>query len=175
MNKKNKYSLDFKVALAKQVVEGRHSLCSIARGNQLSRSTLQQWVAFYKDHGVMGLQLSGRKKYDGAFKINAIQIFKREQLSLSDTCVLLKIPATSMLLNWIKKYEYEGVEAFLKKSDRTHKRLIMQDDAPKKPAKPKTKEQELGDENKFLRAENAYLKKLYALIQKEEAEKRKKQ
>lgn len=51
-------------------------------------------------------------------------------------------------------------------------------DAPDKKSKknnPKqTREQELEKENNFLRAENEYLKKLYALIQKEEAEKKKK-
>jgi hypothetical protein len=50
------------------------------------------------------------------------------------------------------------------------------DTPDKKPQQNKPKqarEQELEKENKFLRAENEYLKKLYALIQKEEAEKKK--
>ncbi len=42
----------------------------------------------------------------------------------------------------------------------------MSDKTPKKPSKPKTKEQELEEENKYLRAENAYLKKVVCLNSK---------
>lgn len=46
---------------------------------------------------------------------------------------------------------------------------------PRKPKKPMTREEQLLDELADLRAENAYLKKLHALVQseKEKEEKRK--
>jgi transposase len=173
MSRKIKYSLDFKLSLVKQVLKGLDSLRSIAKENGLRHSNLQLWVNFYKTYGIIGLQLpSGR--YDGAFKLKAIQALKQEHLSLSETCLRFKIPGVGMLANWLKKYEAIGAEALFRESRGRPKRLAMSDTTPKKPSNPKTQEQELEEENKYLRAENAYLKKLYALIQKEEAEKKKK-
>lgn len=172
MSRKIKYSLEFKLSLVKQVLKERASLRSIARENGLGHCNLQLWVNFYKAYGITGLELPPGH-YDVAFKLKAIQIFKQENLSLMDTCVKFKIPSHSMLISWLRKYESQGIEALSNARGRP-KRLSMSDNIPKKPSEPKTKEQELEEENKYLRAENAYLKKLYALIQKEEAEKKKK-
>lgn len=172
MSGKIKYSLEFKLSLVKRVSKDQDSLRSLAKANNVAHSLLQQWVSFYEAYGIMGLQLP-RGRYDVAFKLEAIQTFKQEKLSLLETCVRFKIPAPGMLFNWLKQYESHGIEALSKARGRP-KRMLMSDNITKKPAVPKTKEQELEEENKYLRAENAYLKKLYALIQKEEAEKKKK-
>lgn len=172
IRKNKKHSLEFKLSLVKQVAKDQDSVRSLAKANNLAHSLLQRWFSFYEAHGVMGLQLP-RVPYDASFKLRAIRVFKQEKLSLLETCVRFKIPAPGILSNWLKQYESQGIEALSKARGRP-KRVPMSDNTIKKPSEPKTKEQELEEENKYLRAENAYLKKLYALIQKEEAEKKKK-
>ena len=173
MIKKDKYSLDFKLATVKEVVEGNNSIRGVARENQLHHCILARWVSFYRIYGISGLQLPAMR-YDEAFKLKAIQTLRQEHLSLSATCLRFKIPSVGMLANWLKKYESRGIEALFKETRRKPKLMTMSDNTRKKPSGSKTKEQELEEENKYLRTENAYLKKLYALIQKEEAEKKKK-
>ncbi len=171
MSRKIKYGLKLKLLLVKQAIKGEGSVRAIAKDNHLNHTLLDKWVSFYKAYGIEGLQLQPRK-YDGDFKLKVLQTLRAEGLSLYQACIKFKIPCISVLSNWQKKYENGGAGTLFKPY-----RIKTMDTPDKKTQhnKPKqAREQELEKENKFLRAENEYLKKLYALIQKEEAEKRKK-
>lgn len=171
MSRKIKYSLELKLLLVKQAIRGEGSVRAIAKENQLNHTLLDKWVSFYKAYGIEGLQLQPRK-YDGDFKLKVLQTLRVEGLSLYQACIRFKIPCVSVLSNWQKKYESGGAGTLFKPY-----RIKSMDTAGKKTKKnspEQTREQELEKENKFLRVENEYLKKLYALIQKEEAKKKKK-
>lgn len=93
---------------------------------------------------------------------------RSKSLSLLETCIQFNIRSTGTLTKWIAQYDEKGAEGLVRKE--TKPMLPM----AKTPKKPKTKDEELLEELASLRAENAYLKKLYALIQadKEKEEKR---
>ncbi|QPH40002.1 helix-turn-helix domain-containing protein [Pedobacter endophyticus] len=170
MSRKIKYSLELKLLLVKQAIKGEGSVRAIAKENQLDHTILDRWVSFYKVYGIEGLRLPARQ-YDGEFKLKAIQTLRAGGLSLYQACIRFKIPSVSMLSNWQKKYESHGAESLFKSCRGKPKSMNKSDKIPKQ-GTANAREQEL--ENKYLRAENEYLKKLYALIQKEELEKRKK-
>ncbi|QNN40959.1 helix-turn-helix domain-containing protein [Pedobacter roseus] len=171
MSRKIKYGLELKLLLVKQAINGEGSVRAIAKENQINHTILDKWVSFYKAYGIEGLQLQPRQ-YDGDFKLTVIETLRTEGLSLYQACIRFKLPSVSMLSNWQKKYESEGVGALFKSC--REKFMDAPDKKSKKNNPKQTREQELEKENNFLRAENEYLKKLYALIQKEEAEKKKK-
>jgi transposase len=83
--------------------------------------------------------------------------------------VRFRIPDKGTLKKWVKIYDQEGAEG-LSKENRGRQKFM-----PRKPKKPMTREEQLLDELADLKAENAYLKKLHALVQseKEKEEKRK--
>jgi transposase len=74
-----------------------------------------------------------------------------------------------ILKRWVKIYDQEGSEGLSRENRGRSKSMA------RKPKKPMTREEQLLDELADLKAENAYLKKLHALVQseKEKEEKRK--
>jgi transposase len=85
-----------------------------------------------------------------------------EGLSLREACRRFNIAAASSILVWQKQYAEGGLAALERKS---------RERAPMKPFKPPTKplseltQAELARYVEYLQAENAYLKKLEALVQ----------
>ena len=94
---------------------------------------------------------------------------KENSLSFQETCVLFKIPTAETFKRWVKIYDEKGPEGLAIEKRGRPKSM------PRKPKKPMTREEQLLDELADLKAENAYLKKLHALVQseKEKEEKRK--
>ncbi|MEH7239474.1 helix-turn-helix domain-containing protein [Bacillus sp. JJ1562] len=84
--------------------------------------------------------------------------------SLNDTAVKFKIPDPSIIRTWRKAVETEGVEALLpKKKGRPPMKKARKTDEPNNQTK-----ESLIQEVERLRMENAYLKKLNALVQEQE-------
>lgn len=110
-----------------------------------------------------------QNKYTPDFKVKVILEMRKNFLSFRETCVRFKIPSVGTLTKWVKIYDQQGPMGLLKENRGRAKSM------PRKPKKPMTREEQLLDELADLRAENAYLKKLHALVQseKEKEEKRK--
>jgi transposase len=117
----------------------------------------------------MGLMPLRQEHYSTEFKIKAIKTMRSKSLSLLETCIQFNIRSSGSLVKWIALYDEKGAEGLARKQ--SEPKLPM----AKRIKKPITKEDELLQELASLRAENAYLKKLHALIQadKEKKEKRK--
>ena len=104
--------------------------------------------------------MANRSKYSLAKRLKMVQIFKEQEYSYGEMTELYQIPKTTMQ-RWISIFEEEGVNGF----KITHK---GNSNGKRKKAEPKfepKKNETLENENERLRAENAYLKKLHALIQ----------
>ncbi|SMO72389.1 transposase [Solitalea koreensis] len=173
MNKKTKYTPDFKLKLVKSVLQAHQSKRSVAKAHGVRNSNLELWVKFYEAYGPLGLEPS-KKQYPPAFKIQTVRCILAEQLSLSDACVRFQVSQPSVLLGWLRKYEKEGLEGFQQETRGRKSKDPMPKKIPKLSEKVKSREEQLEEENTYLKAEIAFLKKWYALIQQEEKEKRKK-
>lgn len=164
--KRNKFSINKKEQIVFLILEGNESYNSVARKYKTSRSLISLWVDCYKQHGKTGLSCNNRMEYSGDFKLALIKQMKREALSLHQMSVQHFISLSS-LSSWRRQYEQFGVLSLLDSKPRGRPPK-MQEPKRKKSNKPATLE-ELVRENERLRAENDYLKKLQALIQKQEA------
>ncbi|MGW6384345.1 helix-turn-helix domain-containing protein, partial [Peribacillus butanolivorans] len=89
--------------------------------------------------------------------------------SISETTVHYNLPSDSTLLKWANQLKEGGIDALKSKKKG---RLSMEKET-KKTSPAKGSQVALLAELEYLRAENAYLKKLNALVQEKEALQRK--
>lgn len=167
MKRKIKYDFSFKKSVVSEVIDAGLSTMVASRLHGLNESMVRRWVSFYKEHGPEGLKPINNQ-YNPNFKVKVILEMRKNGLSFNHTCVRFKIPSVGCLMKWVKIYDQEGPEGLNNKHRRRARSM------PRKPKKPMTREEQLLDELADLKAENAYLKKLHALVQseKEKEEKR---
>ena len=108
------------------------------------------------------------KRYTPEFKQMVVETMMREKLSYRETAQQYEIPDHHSVAKWERIYLMEGPEGlYIERRGRGSKG---------RPTKfPKEVEADLLKEVQRLRAENAYLKKLQALVLEEERHKSKKQ
>ena len=103
------------------------------------------------------------KKYTGEFKQMVVETMRKEGLSYSETARRFEINDHHRVMSWERIYLEEGREGlYVERRGRSGK-----GGRPPKQLKPEV-EEDLIAEVQRLRAENAYLKKLRALILEEE-------
>ena len=103
------------------------------------------------------------KKYTGEFKQMVVETMRKEGLSYSETARQFEINDHHRVMSWERIYLEEGPEGlYVERRGRSGK-----GGRPPKQLKPEV-EEDLIAEVQRLRAENAYLKKLRALILEEE-------
>lgn len=160
-----KYDESFKLRVVQQCLREDISQGEVARQYGVDVSTLRQWLATYRQHGVLGL----RKKYShhsAAFKREVLERMWRDGLSQRQTATLFDIRERSAIGKWERQYHSGGLTAL---EPQRKGRRPMSKKPPSPPLPDKKRSQEaLLKEIAYLRAENAYLKKLDALIQEEQ-------
>lgn len=126
----------------------------------INRETIRMWIAKYNTGGVNALKKSSKnKKYTGQFKVDVVEYMHEHHISLKKTCLKFLISSTSLVKEWDLIYRNEGKDVLLKGNYMSiyKKRNVKLEEKSKK---------ELIEEIEQLKMENAYLKKLRALIQK---------
>ena len=102
------------------------------------------------------------KKYTGEFKQMVVETMRKEDLSCKETARRFEIRSDRQVRNWERIYLEEGPEGLY-----VERRGRKSTGRPPKQLKPEV-EEDLITELQRLRAENAYLKKLRALVLEEE-------
>jgi transposase len=153
-----KYSKEEKIAAIK-AVEAGESIAEVARQRQINESVLKWNVRSYNEHGEKGLS-SHVYSWPVEQKYKVLEYMHEHQLSYTETGVLLGI-RDSTIWNWERRYLENGVEGLEDKKKGRKPRT-------QKPKPPKTRLEELEEENLDLRIENEYLKKLNALVAERE-------
>lgn len=129
-------------------------------------------MSFYERYGKAGLKERKNRSYDVEFKLTVLQVIDEEFLSLRVACVHFNIPSESIILNWQRMYRLNGRKGLeARKKGRPAKMKLPNKRMARKSNKPLSPEQELLRENEYLKAENALLKKLHALVQAEQKRK----
>jgi transposase len=175
MERKAKYDYAFKLECVELVLKKHHSIVYVSKLKGLNESNIRKWVGFYKQYGKTGLLPRKNQNYSTDFKLKVLQSIDDAYLSLSEACLKFNITSESVIIKWQKDFTTFGIDGLHPKPKGRPKSMSDYKRKKRKTDKPLTREEELLLENERLRCENALLKKLQALIQAEEAVKKRKQ
>jgi len=174
MDKRIKFSFQQKLTAVRSITAGRESCLSAAKKISSKENTVQRWLRLYKQHGSKGLTVRNGS-YEGDFKLRVVRYMLKNRLSLIRTAAFFAIPQDNVVGRWLRIYECFGAAGLLKETRGRKKPQMTKKTKKKKdiPAADPAAEKvaALQKEVEYLRAENAFLKKLDALIQQEKATK----
>jgi transposase len=160
-----KYDEQFKTALVQQYLTGADGYKSIAKRHGLDHGMFRRWVLAFRAHGGDGL----KKKfshYNAEFKLSVLRHMWDNELSYGQTAALFNIRSPGSLSAWEREYRRAGLDALAARPRGRPKSMSAAPSQPEpKPADDKRPREELLAELDHLRMENAYLKKLQALVQ----------
>ena len=162
-----KYDEQYKLHVIERYRSDQHGgLKAVAAFFGLHHSQVRYWVAQYELHGCAGLRPK-RSVYDVHFKRRVLEHMRSAGLSCQHAAALFDIRSASQLGAWKRQYDNGGVDALA--SRRQGRCQKMPNSLPLTPSAPPISDEsrsreELLKELEYLRAENAYLKKLDALI-----------
>lgn len=163
-----KFDERFKRSVIKQCESGKLTYAAVAKRNGVSASMVKFWKTMYARHGVAGL----RKKfdhYDVAFRLQALKQMWKNHWSYSETAIAFGIRSSGCLALWERCYHSGGIDAL---KPRKRGRPPNMPDFHTVPM-PTTADDESRSKKDLLaeidqlRMENAYLKKLKALVQQQ--------
>lgn len=160
----SKYTLENKINIILCYKKEGTSQIECAKRIGVTKAQFQYWIRLYDLHGEEGLQ-SAYTNYTLEFKLDVLNFMAQSGMSLMDTAAKFKIPSFSMLHQWKKKFELGGLDALEpKKKGRPSMKKVKS----KKQVPAEGSVEALQVELERLRMENAYLKKLNALVQNKE-------
>jgi transposase len=173
MERKVKYTYEFKLRCVEEVLKKHQTVVATAKENDVALTGLKWWIRCYIALGKEGLLPSQKNaNYSIAFKLKVLQAIEKKTLSLGQACLTFNIPARSTIISWQRRYAKEGLAGLkLKPIGRPVSMNIKR--KKRKSDQPLSREEELLRELECLRAENEILKKFNALVQAEQAKQNK--
>ncbi len=164
----NKYSEQQKLNAVESYRSGELGLRATAALHNVDVASLRKWVAAYEAIGIAGIQRKRRQTYDLNFKLEVLQKVKSEDLSYRQAGALFNVRRSDSIAAWERAYDRDGIAGLM-----PHQYSSREPEAPRGASKPfpdpddaeLPSRQELLEEVEVLRAENAFLKKLKALVQ----------
>lgn len=158
----SKYSFELK----KQVVEYYlNTSCGYKLTGEhfnICKSVVRKWIRSYIKNGYNGLKSNESTVYDGKYKLAVIEYMYNNSLSAEETAHIFNLAGGDRVLKWIEIYNNEGIEGLNIHSRGRPKNMSKKSKSEKQEEKNNL---DLEKEIEILRAENAYLKKLHALVQ----------
>ena len=166
----SKYSRYFKVNVINTYLSRQDSQRQVANAFGICPRQLRDWLSIYDRYGAVALAPSQQHRdYSTDFKLAVLNYKHQHQASSTEVALHFQIPSSSTIWTWEQRYNQGGATALANRPGRPAMKK------PKKPTDPQIANKpwaeltpkELLREIEYLQAENAYLKKLDALIQEE--------
>jgi transposase len=167
----SRHTAQFKRSVVKDLLSGKGgSSRDVAYRHGIDHGTVRRWAAAWQERG----EDAFRKKYsryDARFKLKVLRAMLSKDLSGRQAAALFDIRNPAVIGIWKRQYDSGGIEALQPRPRgrpvKPPKSSVPSDST--KSDESRTKE-ELLEELNYLRMENAYLKKLDALIRSERLE-----
>jgi transposase len=160
-----KYTEQFKHKVVQDYLSGHDGCRAVAqRHGMANRSLVERWVAAYQLHGDAGLSKK-RSRYSADFKLSVLWHMWENQLSITQTAAHFDIRRHSTVGDWERAYQDGGVNALAPPPTSRSKKMTIPTTKPVPAGEDKRSREELLEELEELRTENAYLKKVRALVQ----------
>lgn len=168
-----KFSTDFKLKVVQYHSENIGGSRKTAVHFGIDHGTVRKWYALYTHHGPEGLSRRSQT-YTVQDKLTVLRRMEQANWSTREASAYFNIPTPNTVQTWLRRYNEGGVKAL---KNRPRGRAMSKSKKPSSPPGKPVKEltpEEMRQELEYLRAENAYLKKLDALIQEKRSVTRKK-
>ncbi|EJE4012682.1 TPA: IS3 family transposase, partial [Escherichia coli] len=117
-------------------------------------TSLSHWINLFLLHGPRALDCRHKRSYSPEDKLCVVLYALGHSESLPRVAARFNIPSHNTVKNWIKGYRKSGNEAFIRR--RKEKSMTRSDDTHENEANMTP--EEMKNELRYLRAENAYLK-----------------
>lgn len=170
---KQKYSLQTKLAVVNHYLAGKDGTQRTAERFGVERTSVRRWVRLWQLHGMEGL--SGKKHtLSPEFKLVVARAVICDHLTAREAAARFNISAERLVHQWVTVYKETGPEGLLNMQRGRHRTMTKPKNTLPLPDEEldKLSPEELRAELRYLRAENAYLKKLKALVQSEKNNKK---
>lgn len=168
-----KYSFQLKLAVVQEYIDGQGGYRFLARKYNIgTRGQVCDWVKIYQEYGEEGLRRSPKsREYSVQLKLNAIKLYQTSEMSYREVASRFKLTNPSLIANWIRQYQTEGLEGLSKLKGRTKKMTNKKGSKLSKSNETSVESERIKEFEKQLRSlqiENAFLKELRKLRQQEE-------
>ncbi len=158
-----KFNFDTRLKAVQLYLAGIGSTTVAQRLGIKQRNYVLMWVARYQKYGIKGLEIRQPKyDYDGKFKLRVLNWKKQYKASYSQTALHFDISNAGTIANWQKKFDQGGTQALFTRRGRAKH---MTTNHNRQASKKLSELERLKAENRALKVENEYLKKLEALVQ----------
>ena len=161
-----KYDEQFKLKIVLEYLRGSVGSNTLAMRYDVPRSMVKKWVRLYRAHGNEGLTKKHGSSYDAEFKLLVLQHMWDNALSFGQAAAAFNIRHHAMIGVWERSYRDGGFDALIPRPRGRPKQMSAPTTKPEPSSddEKRTREELLAELNQ-LRMENAYLKKLRALVQ----------
>jgi transposase len=160
-----KYSEQFKHQVVEQYLTGRLGYKALGNLFSLSHTVVYRWVQLYLAQGKAGLSKKF-SHYSAEFKVSVLRHMWTNEWSHGQTAAAFNIRNRAAIGQWERCYHSGGIDALHPRVRGRPKKMPTSKPPEQQPVADETRSrEELLAEVNQLRMENAYLKKLRALIQ----------
>jgi transposase len=160
-----KYDERFKLSVVQRYLDGEGGYLALAGEYGLAHSLVKRWVHRYRAHGAEAF----KKKfshYSADFKLLVLRHMWENELSYGQTAVQFDIRNPGVLSVWERSFHRGGLEALKPRPRGKPTPMAVPTAKPDTSSDDENRSrEELLAELDNLRMENAYLKKLQALVQ----------
>lgn len=165
-----KYSKDFKFKVVQYYLSG-YGFLTTGKHFDVDPSNVKKWVRHLEHYGIVGLEIKNTKaRHSQDFKFHVIQSMLADGLSLQDAAQQFHIRQKETIRQWLLRYEEHGIDGLKPKPKGRSRPMPKQPQVKPTQADRAKSSEELLEELAYLRAENAFLKKLRALILEQQAQ-----
>lgn len=161
----SKHDEHFKLKVVQEYLKGAAGSRALAKKYGCQMRSVEIWVSLYRAHGKKGL---GKKysSYSAEFKLSVLQHMWDNELSFGQTAAVFNIRNRAVVGVWERMYREGGFDGLTPRPRGRPKQMPAPTIKPESSSDDeKRTRDELVAELNQLRMENAYLKKLQALVQ----------
>lgn len=163
----SKYTLEIKLRTVLRYLEGQESFKWLAKELRTSSAVVMNWVKQYNYHGAEAFKKS-YTSYSTQYKLDVLNYMNENGTSPNETAAIFNISEPSLIRKWRRRLEKEGVIALDSNKKGRPSMKNENQKSTKKQVPDEGSVEALQAELERLRMENAYLKKLNALVQNKE-------
>lgn len=163
-----KFTAEERIQIVLRYVHGIESIKAIAKEAKVSLSIVSGWVRLYEQQGIEAF-LKKYTSYSLQFKMDVLNYMNETGTSSYDAAAIFNISSPRLIRNWRSKLEQGGIGALeQKKKGRPPVKKKAKKIDSKKSIPTEGSIEALQEKISRLEMENAYLKKLNALVQMQE-------